>query len=391
MHYPNSEQKSQLVALTGLRFLAAIWVVLLHNTNPAKVPAFARNFINRGYVAVDVFFILSGFILTLNYLTPNGALRGTKIQFWMARIARIYPVYALALLLVIPMGIELLRSGGFFTGRLQFGVSFLMTALLQQGWWSSAATLWNFPAWSVSVEAFFYLIFPLALAYIVRIPARRLYVAIAICWSVAMAGPLIGFIDNPAASYDAFRTDFGRYVLMVNPLLRAPEFIFGMLVGRVYQTRKPDPRALSRWTLAALAAAAAVLFTAGTPRIFISNGLLAPAWGLLILALSFGKPAPLYRFLSVPLIVVLGEASYGIYILQAPIAWFVFHGYHGPARLTVYVVTLLTTSLLSFWYFETPVRNRIRVSFGKKPVDLVAPADALNAPLTRPAEPGLAS
>jgi len=354
-----------------------MWVVLLHNANPAKVPAFARSFLDRGYVAVDIFFILSGFILTLNYLTPKGTLRGGKVSFWMARIARIYPVYALALLLSIPMGIDRFRSGEGFTGPLHFAITFLLTALLQQSWWSSASTLWNYPAWSVSAEAFFYLIFPLALVYVARIPVRRLFAVLALCWCVAMAGPAIGFIDNPAASYDAMRTDFGRYVLMVNPLLRLPEFVFGMILGRIYQSDKPDIKLLSRWTVAALAAAAAVLFTAGTPRIFVGNGLLAPAWGLLILALAFGRPAPLHRFLSTPAMVLLGEISYGIYILQAPVTWFVFRVYHGPAGLLVYCTTLLTSSLLSFWYFETPVRNRIRIRFGRKPVDVVAPAEAL--------------
>ncbi len=386
----SSDRKSpdRLSALTGLRFLAAVWVVMLHNVNPAKVPRVAVNFIGRGYVAVDLFFVLSGYILTLNYINPAGTFRGGKTKFWMARFARIYPVYALALLLSIGMGLEAYRSAHLFTGRLQFYTSFILTAVLQQSWWNSTATLWNFPAWSVSVEAFFYVVFPIAALWVGRIPARRLFAALGVCWLIAMTGPLLGFIENPAASYDAWRTDFVRYLLMVNPLLRLPEFLFGMMLGRIFQLSGDRFPRLSLWTTVSLVAAAGVLFTTGVPRIFVGNGPLAPVWAVLIYALSTGKPSFLHRILSLPPMVVLGEASYGIYILQAPLAWFVFHYYRGPGRLAVYLAVLIASSLLSFWWFETPVRNAIRTKFGKRPVTVaVARPASESTPVMGPLEP----
>ena len=108
---PEQSRKS-LHALTGARFLAAFWVLAYHfaiqfrfDTLPGKAPSTGAlplglaPIILQGHLAVDFFFILSGFILSYTYVSSEGALRGSRREFWVARIARVYPVYLLGLAL----------------------------------------------------------------------------------------------------------------------------------------------------------------------------------------------------------------------------------------------------------------------------------------------------
>src|SRR5579863_596949 len=97
-------KRPPLQALTGVRFLAAFYVVLFHSLpwlrNKYQVPETLQIFLGNGYLAVSLFFILSGFILAYTY---EGQIEGSRnlFRFWQARFARIYPVYFLSLLLCI--------------------------------------------------------------------------------------------------------------------------------------------------------------------------------------------------------------------------------------------------------------------------------------------------
>lgn len=93
-----------LPGLTGLRFLLAALVVLFHYTKGRSMPGPEPwlNLVAVGDSAVTGFFVLSGFVLAKTYLLPDGTMKGTMKGFWSARFARIYPIYALSLILVAP-------------------------------------------------------------------------------------------------------------------------------------------------------------------------------------------------------------------------------------------------------------------------------------------------
>src|SRR5690242_18897656 len=107
--------KSRLPALTGVRFLAAAQMVVLHYglQNMVGSPDWLRAMVGAGGVGVQLFFVLSGFILTYTYQAQDG-LRGTWRRFWWARFARIYPLYLLSLVVLVPLELragENMRSG----------------------------------------------------------------------------------------------------------------------------------------------------------------------------------------------------------------------------------------------------------------------------------------
>src|SRR5258708_30293031 len=92
--------KETMPALTGLRFLLAALVMMYHlgGQQMTRSPLWASSIVSFGYLAVNVFFILSGFVLAQSYLDPRGALRGSRKDFWIARFAPIYHIYSLAIL-----------------------------------------------------------------------------------------------------------------------------------------------------------------------------------------------------------------------------------------------------------------------------------------------------
>ncbi len=96
-------EREHLRPLTGMRFLAALVVVFFHAvfTFDVRLPltSWGSALLIRGYLSVDFFFLLSGFILSYCYTTTDGHIRGNARDFWVARFARIYPVYFLGLLL----------------------------------------------------------------------------------------------------------------------------------------------------------------------------------------------------------------------------------------------------------------------------------------------------
>ena len=97
--------ESRLEALTGLRFLAAFHVLIFHAGlgQLPGVPVWIQNVAGHADLSVSLFFVLSGFILTYNYFDRERGCRVADQQFWAARLARIYPIYLLGLVIAIPL------------------------------------------------------------------------------------------------------------------------------------------------------------------------------------------------------------------------------------------------------------------------------------------------
>jgi peptidoglycan/LPS O-acetylase OafA/YrhL len=174
------ETKGEIKALTGLRIVASVWVVLFHfRPMVADVsPDLRRNLepvLNCGAQGVDLFFILSGFVLTYNYLDrmgPSWSLRGTVHFLWL-RLARVWPVYLVTLHLAAAWVIFTLHAGHTPSpdlGRLT-AISYVRQVLLVQLWFQPFFDLssWDGPAWSISAEWLAYLLFGLLVLVIFRI------------------------------------------------------------------------------------------------------------------------------------------------------------------------------------------------------------------------------
>jgi len=361
---PADRSKPSLNALTGLRFLAAMGVVFFHFAVPILQGRsyFFLNLANAGYIAVDLFYVLSGFILTYSYLTLQGTLIGSRHNFYVSRFARIYPAYFLGFLLAAPSDITTsLHANRLIIAIAKLSISAGSVLTMQQAWTPWTAWNWNYPAWSVSVEVFFYILFPWIAVRLARVkPASALPLG-GLLWLLGLFAPFMLWILKGTTGQAAIG-DHLQMAIEFTPIFRVPEFLIGILLGRAYvlgRFRNVNGSLLT--AIASVAIFAVLGFCPGLPHPILSNGLLAPLFALLIIGLAQNK-GPIAWFLSRPFMVVLGEASYGIYILQLPLALLIRRPppYHSIRMLTLYCALLVLCSVLSWHFVESPLRKKIR-------------------------------
>jgi peptidoglycan/LPS O-acetylase OafA/YrhL len=221
-------RRESLPELSGLRFFLAAHVLFFHFA-PSFLgdSAFARNLLRAGSSSIAGFFLLSGFILTYAHVLDSDRLDQPVREFWLARFLRIYPAYFLAFLMTAPFALAQLRQAAFpFQEVVKTG---LFLSLLQT-WVPGLWRYWNYPAWSLSVEAFFYAMFPLLVPWIFR-PRWDWRIMLAAVWLVGLVVPL-ALLGTTQFEW-----------LLAMPPLHLPEFVFGMVLGRrlmVRSTRAPQ-------------------------------------------------------------------------------------------------------------------------------------------------------
>jgi peptidoglycan/LPS O-acetylase OafA/YrhL len=361
---PAARSRPNLDALTGLRFLAAMGVVFFHFSLPILQGRsdLLLNLAGAGYIAVDLFYLLSGFILTYSYLSAEGTLLGSRRNFYISRFARIYPAYFLAFVLAAPSDIATsLQVNHLATAIAKLAVSAGSVLTLQQAWTPWTAWDWNYPAWSVSVEVFFYLLFPWLAVRLVRIKQRSALPVAGLFWLLGLLAPFLLWAIRGTTGQPS-RTDHLQMAIEFTPIFRLPEFAIGILLGRAYvlgQFKRLNGSLLT--TTAFVSIFAVLAFCPNLPHPLLANGLLAPLFALLIAGLAQAK-GPIAWFLARPFMVVLGEASYGIYILQIPLALLIKRPppYHSIRMLCLYCALLVLCSLISWRFVESPLRKKIR-------------------------------
>lgn len=365
-------KKNALPALTGLRFIAAFHVLLFHQAlvYMPRGSLGLRSIIASGYVGVSLFFTLSGFILAYNYLevAARGAL--DRRSFWTARFARVYPVYALGLLLALPSFLALMAKTGPLSSQLHRIVGISAAGItLTQSWAPSAVCVWNCPGWSLSVEAFFYLLFPFAAVSVARVPGRLLLPACVGLWLLSLAGAGLYMLISPDGLGGASAQDKSYWldVVRFNPLIRLPEFLVGMLLGRYYLETRREVRSRFLLLVAGLVIIGVLAASSYVPYILLHNGLLAPCFALVIYSLAHGQGI-IARILSSPVATILGESSYALYILHMPIWWWMrvlgkalgVEWLASPWYFAAYLCVAVIASILVLRLVEEPTRMFIR-------------------------------
>src|SRR4051794_16924367 len=176
---PRAGGPKPIAALTGVRFFLALYVVVYHYGQSTFLPlgTVARNIVGSGYVSVSLFFLLSGYVLAYNYL---GDERTDPGPFWIARIARVAPAYLTAIAVSIPFFVyQRLMHTPLQPGEHEnLPSTIAIAATCSNAWFPHSDSLWNFPAWSLSCELFFYLLFPFLGSWLTRLTAARLRTAI---------------------------------------------------------------------------------------------------------------------------------------------------------------------------------------------------------------------
>jgi peptidoglycan/LPS O-acetylase OafA/YrhL len=332
--------------IDGLRAICVLAVILFH----AKVPGFAG-----GYVGVDVFFVISGYLITQLLLAPSelGAVRQLR-DFYVRRCRRILPASiamllaaaALAYWLFLP--VYLMRFGGQLSATSLFVGN---QSLWHAGGYFDLQTPFDplTHVWSLAIEEQFYLVFPLLLLASARASSgvRLLLVA---------AAALVSFVLGAWASYHTARAGF--YLAPA----RAWELLLGTLVALGVGASLSEHRAREALAVAAMLALAACIALYDDRLRYPGFYAVVPcASTALLLATSSGSPSRLARWLSARPLVFTGLISYSLYLWHLPI--FAFAGYYNIRpldwpQIALLLLAVYLVAVVSWRYIEAPVRGR---------------------------------
>jgi len=369
--------RPSLHACTGLRFFAALGVVGSHfYCAPCEphAPSFLGNLLQAGFTTVSLFFVLSGFILSYNYLGERGGFVGPPRDFYRARFARIYPIYLLALVVDLPLFLRLLPLAEPAATPGETARICVATLTLTQSWLEVGRPVWNTMAWTLSAEAFFYAVFPFLGVWLARQSSRRLIAVAVGAWllgaSPFLAGALASSLGPEGASSLMARglDAWSQLPQQLIPLARLPEFVLGMCLGLLFcrRTRQGSEAWRTAGLLATCAAIAAVIILLPPkPSPLVQLGVLVPLFALCIWLLACGV-ARNGLWLGTRTLVQLGGASYALYLLHGSLMGFALALNTRTLSLPHNAVALLlvpvavAASLLLFHFVEEPARRWLR-------------------------------
>jgi peptidoglycan/LPS O-acetylase OafA/YrhL len=335
-------KRADIPVLTTLRFPAAFAIVLYHFLAYTTCPAWVWDGFNGG---VSFFYVLSGFILYYNYDDLKD-----RAFFWVARFARIWPVHLTTLIIVL-----LFEPWNWLLGHASWQITLPANILLVQAWlpFRGSALSFNGVAWSISVEAFFYLCFPWLLVTMKRRGSAPV-----------MAGSfLLGLAIVIAASI--LWPSNASYFSSFNPICRVFEFILGMATCKFWlesQTSGPKRRPWLAFEL--LAILFALLLVVGVPGMLIAIGQNGPAPSWIASAIcAFGFAALIWVFAhqggAISRALSYRVLTWHQFILRRLMLRFADNV---PDALEMFALVLFFSLLLSaaiFHLVETPARHAI--------------------------------
>lgn len=367
--------RPRLPAITSIRFFAALHVVIfhLHAIKVAAGPQWYQNFASIGYVGVSLFFVLSGFILVYTY----GGRNTEPSTFWRARFARVYPAYLFSLLVTLPFFIFVLffmplQPGGnmdmFVWPKHHPLASALLVPALLQSWIPGAALAWNSVAWSLSVEAFFYLVFPALIVFLLQKRNSTLMTLLLACWALSLTITL-GYTllkpDGVASVDDNMLGLTWLNVVKFNPLVRLPEFLMGACCGFLFLRQYIDRKWATPLATAGLVGFVTVVaFSSRISYPVIHSGLLAPAFAAIIYGIAL-RPG-WARVLEIKPLVLLGDASYSLYLLHSVVLPMFFQpDFQHPKHYFIWQILLgvfiaIAVSVAVYLGIEEPLRRKLR-------------------------------
>ncbi|MEU3371804.1 acyltransferase [Streptomyces sp. NPDC006660] len=370
--------RSMIKELTAIRGIAAAWVVLFHFRAPVfgllPISQHMKRWLDSGYLGVDVFFILSGFVIAHVYTAELSTGNWRRYSRYLgARVARLYPVH-LTLLLFLLAGDALSIAKP--PVRDSVG-SFIGNVLMLQA--IPPFQAWNGPAWSITYELGAYLLFPLLAFALVRIPTARSSFACAAAVSLLGIGLMALALSEPGAR--PYRT--------VPALLRITfEFTTGGLLHRGWSLLRRHRNRM--WdALALTAACCTAVCLARVPERYDCHILVIPLLAFLVLACTRSAGA-VSSFLGSRILQWSGRISYSLYMTHFVtlnlasliiLRWqhVALHAF--PVRIGVliaYMSFAVGSAHLVCRFIEEPARRRLRRWFDARRSDdspsAVAPA-----------------
>ncbi len=317
-----------------------------------SLPPAAQSLVRGGYLAVQTFFVLSGFVLAQNYAGASWS-RRDLVKYGAARLARIYPVYLLSLMVVAPFIWQTIRKPGPPVAHKATLLADYVFVL--QGWTGGLGVGWNTPAWSLSCEFFFYLLFPLVFPAMRNAGRRMVALAMVAC----IVGPVLLAHAQVPWSW--------------KPIHHFADFVAGIAAARIYDFLSPWLSRKGFWLYlpATVAGALLIVFPGVMDGTYgdLNTGL-RPLNVLALAGLALGGGS-IARLLSTRVADYLGKVSYSMYILHIPVLWWygqwamtasVFGWIYLPGGIAavLYLGVVVAAGSLAFRWVEMPANRWIR-------------------------------
>jgi peptidoglycan/LPS O-acetylase OafA/YrhL len=359
----------EIGALTGLRGIAAIWVYMWHAHSSFGLSLgaagwHAMNLLGAaGFLGVDVFFVLSGFVLAYNYGCDDLLGQPRKYgHFLWKRLARIYPVHLAALVLLAGLVLAFAAAGHRFLPASRLTVEGLVRSLtLTHAWAMPIAKTWNTVSWSISCEWAAYLCFPVIAAFSKRLHSTFVVLAVTACLFSLLAWVLHTGSHAGTMAYGLPRI--------------AAEFTAGVLLYRMWQLRAFERSRWGDWL--GLGALVTLILGANLMATNVSRYAAMLQMPILACAVVYSLVVAkgwMQRLLSARPALFLGRISYSFYLVHLLVMSSV-NILLGPARaLTTIVISLLATGFLATLLYravEDPAR-RWMLALSARPSKLAA-------------------
>ena len=356
-----------LAALTSLRFFAAMWVVLYHfwdNLGPSMPDVVAK-----GYLGVELFFVLSGFILSHVYLERFKFGGFSYREFLWARLARVYPLH---FTIIVGLGVLILGLAvvGIHAGdKLIVWSSLPAQITLTQAWGLGQGGGWNHPAWSISAEWFAYLTFPAFAILFASLWKRP---------AAAIAGAAIFMVVLQIAFERLAGFRLTHATILWGALRIVPCFALGCAIWLLW--KKTHAMA---GTFGLPIAGGALSTVVAAVVLHSPDWIFVLAFAAMIYGLGIMSAAG-SRLLTHPVLTYLGEVSFAIYMICIPWQLVSTQGLqkllhldpdHIPAIVWLALVAgVIPAAMVMHHLVERPARNLMRkVKFERKPtVDVKA-------------------
>ncbi|BDX31991.1 acyltransferase [Mycobacterium antarcticum] len=391
-------RSGEIRALSGLRIVAALWVVLFHFRpllEMASPPLYdsLKPILDCGAQGVDLFFILSGFVLTWNYLDRMGdswSTRSTMHFLWL-RLARVWPLYLFTMHLAALWIVFTLNVGDFPSPEASTltAVTYLRQLFMVQLWFQPFfdGSSWDGPAWSISAEWLAYLLFGLLVLAVFRIQrATRARGLLLLAVAVSLP-PMLLLVGSGGQFYTPWSW-LPRIVL---------QFTAGALACAAVRKLRPTERAQRGAGLASVLLLATIVgalywFQAHPiPSIRDDFGLVGVLFMPLIVTLAIGS-GTLPALLSTRALVYGGQVSFGLYMVHELVhtSWLWIMAQYEitmvpsiNAKLVFVglIVVAVVLAILLFHFVEEPARMWMRRMVGERRT----PVEVAHTPLSDPA------
>lgn len=351
-------------SLTGVRGIAALWVVLFHIQLFGKELGVAAlsglPVLRSGWTGVDLFFVLSGFVLMLVHEKDFVRLDWAPLaRFAWLRVFRVYPLATVVLLLIL--GLTLLDPGFAVADRHSsvppnLTVSaFFRTLFLATRWWTPTDGDWNQPVWSLSVEVLGYVVFPFVAFFAGKV--RQVWALLPIALVCLYYPTFVAhFHENKAFNDDIFWGAGSRM---------AGAFTGGIVLARLHRLT-PESRRRAQGALGDLGVIALVV------ALLVPGGVAYATicFGIIVFGIASGRGIANWLF-SRPLSVWLGRISFPLYLVHVmALTWIRYHIELAPppeweklVGLGLYLTFCLALAWLLHIFVERPTHRLAREAF----------------------------